>query len=333
MAFKVRSGIPRSTTFSYREKPTSGNVINGLGEQEKRRASHVFHNDGDDALPWDGLDRVFAYVNHWRVVLWILRNIWNLRKSTGPPAPSRIPVDDPAEMTDRIESLAKDLGADLVGVTSVRPDFIYEGHEVPYENAIAIGVSMNRERMQGIPDPASAAEVMRAYAKVGRIASCLSEEIRSWGWPARAYGNPNSGDLLHIPVAIECGFGQLGKHGSLISKEFGSNFRLGCVVTDLPLSARSSPVDIGVDDLCSRCNICVRDCPVDAIFDEKQMVRGAEKWYVDFDRCVFYFCETSGCGICIEVCPWSEDSKGAWLSERLLKTRERRKSDRDSVKP
>ena len=83
MAFKVRADIPRTTTFAYRQPPKSGNLINGLGETEPRRASHVFHNDGDEELPWDALDGRFAYVNDWRSVLLILRNIWHLRKATG----------------------------------------------------------------------------------------------------------------------------------------------------------------------------------------------------------------------------------------------------------
>jgi epoxyqueuosine reductase QueG len=95
---------------------------------------------------------------------------------------------------------------------------------------------------------------------------------------------------------------------------------LGTIVTDLPLVA-DQPVDIGVDDLCTRCNVCVRECPVDAIYQEKQPVRGVEKWYVDFDKCIYYFTETAGCGICIEVCPWSEEGKGPWLSEKMLSKR------------
>jgi NAD-dependent dihydropyrimidine dehydrogenase PreA subunit len=324
MPFKVRQDIPRTTTFAYRKAPRSGNLINGLGETEWRRASHVFHNDGNDELPWDGLDGLFAYVNDWRVVLWIMRNIWRLRRSTGRPAREQKPIVDPSAMTREIEALARRLGADLVGVTTMKPGYVDEGHQVPYENVISIGISMDRGRMMGVPDSASAVEVMRAYAELGRVTSALAEEIRGWGWPARAYGNPNSGDLLHIPVAIDCGFGQLGKHGSLISKEHGSNFRLGCVVTDLPLAVTPGPVDIGVEDLCARCNLCVRDCPVEAIFPEKQTVRGVQKWYVDFDRCVYYFCETSGCGICIEVCPWSEEGRGPWLSDRLLQVRHTR---------
>ena len=63
------------------------------------------------------------------------------------------------------------------------------------------------------------------------------------------------------------------------------------------------------------------DCPPDAISDEKQMVRGGRKWYVDFDKCVPYFAETGGCAICIEVCPWSEPGRGPALSAKLLAKR------------
>jgi len=324
--FRLRARIPRSTTFAYRTPPRSGNAINGLGEREPRAASHVFHNDGTESLPWDRLDRLFGYVSSWRVAFWIARNVWNLRRAAGPTAAVRAPAPDPEATTRRLLARARELGADLVGVTPVRPEHVFAGCEVPYAYALSIGVPMRRDRMAGVPDDRSAGEVMRVYAEIGRITATLAEEIRARGWPARAYGNPNSGDLLQIPVAIDCGFGQLGKHGSLISKQHGSNFRLGCVVTDLPLVAETRRVDIGVDDLCSSCRICSEACPVDAIADVKQWVRGEQKWYVDFDRCIYYFCETSGCAICIEVCPWSEEGRGPALSERLLRVRRERQS-------
>ena len=51
------------------------------------------------------------------------------------------------------------------------------------------------------------------------------------------------------------------------------------------------------------------------------MVRGENKWYVDFDKCIPYFVKTYGCAICIEVCPWSEPGKGATIFGQLLKKR------------
>jgi len=181
---------------------------------------------------------------------------------------------------------------------------------------------MDREEMTQVPHERAAVEVMRAYYHVSRIAIRLSEEIRAMGWPAVAYGNPNSTDILHIPHAIAAGIGQLGKHGSIISKEFGSNIRLSAVTTDLPLAV-DAPVDVGVDDVCETCRRCVSDCPPDAIYNERQLVRGEEKWYVNFDKCIPYFIKTEGCGICIEVCPWSEPGRGKWLSEKMLTRRVR----------
>ena len=97
--------------------------------------------------------------------------------------------------------------------------------------------------------------------------------------------------------------------------------RIATVLTDLPLN-HDKPVDIAVDDLCMGCRRCTIDCPVGAISDEKQTVRGVEKWYVDFDKCAPYFTEAVGCGICIEVCPWSRPGKGFSLSEKLLSKRQ-----------
>ena len=306
--------------FGYHEAPRSGNGINGHGEKTKRRASHVFHNATGEKLAWRALDDFFSYINDWEVVRYILANTWQLRRQDGPVARKREPVEDTAAAAAAIKDKALELGAGLVGVTLVTEDALFEGHEAPYPNAICIGLPMDREEMTHVPHKRAAIEVMRAYHEVSRIALELAEHIRDLGWPAKAYGNPNSTEILHIPLAIRAGLGELGKHGSMISKEYGSNFRLAAVLTDMPL-AFDGPVDHGVEDLCLHCRRCVIDCPPDALFDNKQWVRGVERWYVDFDKCLPYFVKTYGCAICIEVCPWSEPGRGEALSETLLAKR------------
>ncbi len=309
-----------SYSFGYRSLPRSGNEINGLGVAEKVRATPVFHSSGGEPLEWQSLDEFFSVINPWGVVRHLLANTWQLRRQDGPVARQRREVDDPEAMAAQIKEEARGAGAALVGITRITDEDLYEGREVPYERAICIGLDMNLAEMAYVPHPRAAAEVMRVYREVSRVAIRLAAKIRAMGWPAKAYGNPNVTDILHIPMAVRAGLGQLGKHGSMISREHGSNFRLAAVLTDLPM-ALDEPVDIAVDDLCVDCVRCVIDCPADAISNEKQLVRGEHKWYVDFDKCIPYFVKTYGCAICIEVCPWSDPGRGFDLTDRLLRRR------------
>ena len=314
---------PPTYAFGYLSPPESGNAINGLGEPEKRRARQVFHSSTGEALAWKALDDFFSIVNPWRVVRHVIVNTWQLRRSDGPVREGRREVEDPAAMAAEVKALARKLGVSLVGVAEVTAEDLYEGREPGLKQAICLGLPMDRTEMEYAPQPRAAAEVMRAYRAVAKVAVRLAEEIRAMGWPARAYGNPNSTDILMIPLAVRAGLGELAKHGSMISVEHGSNFRLAAVLTDLPL-ALDRPVDRGVDDVCAVCRRCVDDCPPRAIFEEPQLVRGESKWYVDFDKCIPYFVKTCGCAICIEVCPWSEPGRGPALSARVLEVRRAR---------
>jgi epoxyqueuosine reductase QueG len=109
-------------------------------------------------------------------------------------------------------------------------------------------------------------------------------------------------------------------HWVIINRDLGSNFRLAAAFTDLPLLA-DQPVDIGAEDFCLNCQVCVDACPVGAISNAKQMVRGIEKWYVDFDRCVPFFNETFGCAVCIAASPWSMPARGPAISAKMLRRR------------
>ena len=313
---------PPTYGFVYRNPPRSGNEINGLGEAEPSRAQPVFHSTGRggnrEPLEWAALDSFFNLTAAPRPFWQVLRSIWQRRLYDGPIAKRRQAVDDPEAMADRIKRQAKRFDAGLVGISEVTDDAMYQGGTIPYRFAISLGMPMDREEMAHVPHLRAATEVMRTYRKGSRIAIRLARYIRSLGWPAKAYADGE--DILQIPMAVNAGLGQLGKHGSLISEEFGSNFRLAAVLTDLPLAC-DAPVDIGVDDLCMTCRRCVEDCPPNAILDDKQLVRGVEKWYVDFDKCIPYFVKTAGCAICLEVCPWSEPGRGPKLSSLLLSKR------------
>ncbi len=318
--------------FRYRNPPVSGNVTNGVGEAAPRRAVRVFHWPfGKKPHAYIALDLHFTMLGGtggplfgWGMVWQRLMNLWLVRRADGPVAKKRRPVPDPAAMAAEIEELVLRVGGEgVVGFTELLDTDIVEGEAVPHKYAICIVQPMDREIMVNVPAPVTSWEVMRGYRRVSRTAVAVAEHIRAMGWPAKSFSDPKTGALLQLPPALRAGLGQLGKHGSMITREYGSNCRIATVTTDLPLAVGAA-ADIGVDDLCVSCRRCTLDCPPQAINDSKMLVRGVEKWYVDFDKCVPYFSEHGGCAICIEVCPWSEPGRGFKLSEMLLAKRAQR---------
>ena len=321
---KLYSKAPAEATISYRNPPASGNAINGLGEKDFRRASYIFHsNVKSGPLPFDKMQEVFRYSYPARMLPLIIQAAWATFRPQGTLSDKRLDAADAGTMTRQVKEKARELGAGVVGICAMKDEYLVEGAKNKYRFAISLGLPMDRNKMLHVPEQTGAMEILRVYIKASYLTVDLARYIRSLGWPAQGLPVNSSSEYLHIPIAIAAGIGELGKHGSLICKEYGSNFRLTTVVTDLPL-ATDEPVDIGVDDICMTCQACTNECPPDAIFPEKQWVRGTKKWYVDFDRCTPYFSSTYGCGICLEVCPWSEPGRGPGLSERVLELRRKK---------
>jgi epoxyqueuosine reductase len=82
------------------------------------------------------------------------------------------------------------------------------------------------------------------------------------------------------------------------------------------------PDEFGSDDFCTRCRVCTDACPPGAITETKQWVRGVERWYVDFDKCIPYFADNAGCAICIAVCPWARPGVADNLLVKMARRRD-----------
>ena len=301
--------------FEFKNPPVSGNYLNGLGETEHRPASPIFHT-WQYGHPMGKLEFLFQGIRQPPEWIALLKRQWNTRRFKGDVAPVQQPVDDPAAMTEQIKQLVLDLGACMVGIAPLTDDMLKENHPFDYPYVISFGVEMDRDAALQAPSLHSGLQIQAEYRATDRISAQIADHIRGMGWEAES----GIHKLLEIPVAVEAGLGQLGKHGSLLSKELGSMYRLGSILTRLPLVI-DAPEDIGVDDFCARCQVCVTNCPPHAIFNEKQMVRGRERWYVNFDTCIPYFVENHGCGICIGVCPWSDPGRGESISLKMLAKR------------
>jgi len=108
---------------------------------------------------------------------------------------------------------------------------------------------------------------------------------------------------------VRAGAGELSRIGELVLNPFvGPRFKSGAITTDMPLTP-DRPIDFGLQDFCTKCTKCARECPVGAIrFGDKVMFNGYEMWKPDVDRCARYRITNmrgSACGRCMKTCPYN----------------------------
>ncbi|MDH3743319.1 MAG: hypothetical protein OER56_17140, partial [Hyphomicrobiales bacterium] len=159
----------------------------------------------------------------------------------------------------------------------------------------------------------------RVYLRGAEIAGVMAEFLRSKGIPARPQANADS-DVLHIPLVLWAGLGELSRIGELVLNPFvGPRFKSVVVTTDLPLEV-DRPIDFGLQTFCSNCLKCARECPCDAIpFGGKVMFNAYEIWKPDVERCTRYRLTNprgAACGRCMKTCPINKvvDADGALLT-------------------
>jgi ferredoxin len=323
--------VPKSPYRAYTPNPEqielmpsiSGNTVNGVGEREFRRASPVYWRD-PDTLQHGELQKWFYTQNVDNKAIEEARAVREKILEIEVPPPTAEPLQQTAgKWTADLSSYADTLDMELFGIAKFRVEWTFDDANLDHEWVIMIGVAHDYDELKKAPELTAGAEVIRQYGRGIKAAKDIATWIRERGWNAEPYGGPMSGPLLMIPPAIECGFGELGKHGSVINRDYGSAFRLAAVLTDVPLIP-TPHVSYNVDDFCSRCQVCSNACPPDAIMPEKTLVRGESKWYVDFDKCIPFFNENFGCGICIVVCPWSIPGRGPRIVQQLLRRAARR---------
>jgi epoxyqueuosine reductase len=155
----------------------------------------------------------------------------------------------------------------------------------------------------------------RDYHKVMRPALArLADELQTHVGPFGYRVCVDSAPVLEKALARNAGLGWIGKHTNLLSRDAGSWFFLGEILTDLPL-----PRDDPATAHCGTCVACIDVCPTQAIIGPYRL---------DARRCISYLTiehkgsipehlrrplgnRIYGCDDCQLVCPWNKFARSA----------------------
>ncbi len=256
----------------------------------------------------------------------------------------RFDLGSPVEASATVKQVATVLGADLVGICANDDRWLYseryarranEGRPLGLDedlgNVIVVGQAMDHDLVDTVPSALSGAATGLGYSKDVMVLLATAQWLRNLGYRAVPSLNDTA---LAIPLAIQAGLGEYGRHGLVITPEFGPRVRFGKIFTDAPLH-HDSPSRFGVTEFCESCRRCTEACPPGAIADgsptsvklNRSTIGGVRKWTTDGEKCFSYWAQiVSDCMICIRVCPYNKNFS-KWhnrLGRRLAATRLRR---------
>lgn len=256
------------------------------------------------------------------------------------------------EVTDIVKTSALFYGASLAGVAELDERWIYSHRftrfiepkateapiifddvEEPLEKedltlvipktmkyVIAMAFEMDSDGISAYNSGIGSAATGMGYSRKLFTASTLAEFIRGLGYNAIPSSNCTG---LSIPMAIDAGLGELGRHGLLITPKYGPRVRLAKVITDMPL-VPDQPISFGVTEFCEVCGKCAEACPSGSIMKpgESRTMEpidistnpGVLKWPVNCTTCYDYW-QVNGmdCSVCLRVCPFNKPD--SWLHD------------------
>jgi epoxyqueuosine reductase QueG len=186
-----------------------------------------------------------------------------------------------------VKAIAKQMGADLVGVASADcvattptrrgPSNVLSGAS----SAVVFGKRMLAGSIESPSKEVVTSQNLTLYQELDRISYTLGCFLEDKGYRAAtipAYspvemtsetkGFAGAVSLRHVAEAA--GLGMLGKNNLLLTPQFGPRVRLGGVVTAAPIE----PDESFSENLCGGCEACIDACPVDAISEPGKTHRG-----------------------------------------------------------
>lgn len=304
----------------------------------------LMHERGVENIAKEILGKTILDHARWvaaRTVDYLLRrNALTREKTATYNKKYKLKEPSPEAMSSTIKDVALWIGADLVGIAKLNPLWIYTNwglHNVMYTNAASEGdkieippeykmvvVMASEMRYEGVRStPNVEPETDIGYSRAAWCASSLATFIAELGYKAIPAVNELG---LSIPMAIDAGLGEMGRHGQLITREFGPRVRISKVFTDLPLIP-DSPLDIGVQKFCEKCKLCAKYCPSRALMTGDRTDKawdisnspGMLKWPIRAMKCFDWWVKNGNhCSVCVRVCPWNKPNNSLHRIVRIF---------------
>ncbi|MHA1793412.1 MAG: 4Fe-4S binding protein [Promethearchaeota archaeon] len=221
--------------------------------------------------------------------------------SNNPANPKREVTSD---FLDELEAMARDLGANSIGYARVPKNLIFKDLAILHNKAIVITMRMSKEKMNLAPSLQSEMEVFNTYDKLGILVNKLTDFLRENGYSAQA--NHPLGGLVVFPALAEiAGLGWHGRHGLLITPEYGPMVRIAAIyvnIENLPLTTTKENPHSWIQEFCNTCGACIKACPGNAIKETPVIGSNGIMTHVENDKCYPHFSREYGCSLCIKSC-------------------------------
>ena len=218
-------------------------------------------------------------------------------------------------LTEELKKILYSKGADLVGIGDMS-----KVENCNYITGVSVAIPLPINVTIDLQE-APTKEYYNLYSvlnkELNEIIVTGEEFLRNRGFEAYAQTTDrvknNQDDIYLIPhktVATRGGLGWIGKNCLLVTPQYGSAIRISSLLTNAPLEY-DEPVN---RSRCGTCDLCIRNCPAQALKGTLWEVSIQREKIVDIEKCykkqveIMYKStgiETDLCGKCFAVCAYT----------------------------
>ena len=189
------------------------------------------------------------------------------------------------DFIEQFENYAESIGINNTGYIKVPPNLIFKDKSILFDNAIILIMEMDKKAVDAAPSPETQEMSNVTYDELGKKTNQLAGFLRESGFAAHA-SHPAGGVVMYPHLAQKAGLGYRGLHGMLITPEFGPRQRLSALFTSIQnLPVNTDNNHSWIPDFCAKCGKCIKKCPGNAIIREESSETGKTKTRIVNDLC------------------------------------------------